>query len=451
MKIRDLILSLLIIGMVISTATLVAFATSGISDIKNTTSEASSWELQVNASKNLEYVAISIRDSLDSQMQIQYEMVKSWAQEPALLDVTRKAQNYTKEQLYEMWSAAATRKYNDINAAVGDGNPDNDLSPVVSKYLADLSATTNYPEISITDSRGYIIAASSATDDFDQGPDDWVVFLENGVPTFNTYKPIEGGEDWYRAANSAKDGFHISKIIWDESSAKWGIDIVSQMKDPVTKEYLGQIKAFFDYSTFIGQFANAAAFDVYEIKVVDFDGNIMATSLEDKSKVNNAASNIYGQEAFWEAVAAWHGNLSKAYLDENGESVCIGFAKSIDYNRHLIMVTKKAADVMAPIDKFIGTLQDSIGEKSSVLQRNMIIIGAAVAIVIILLAAFIMRAKVAIPLNKLTTVSDKLAKGEIEGLEIDLKGKDEISRFGESFRGVLAAFNFLKDELEKKQ
>jgi HAMP domain-containing protein len=450
MKIRDLILSLLIIGMVISTGTLVAFASSGISDIKDTTSEASSWELLVNASKNLEDMAINIRDSLDSQMQNQYEMVKTWARGPDLLEVAKKAQSYTKEELYEMWSAAATRKYNN-DEAVGDGNLDNDLSPPVSRYLADLSATTNYPEISVTDARGYTIAASVATGDFDQGPDDWTVFLEDGVPVFKMNQPIEGGEDWYRAANSARDGFYISEIIWDENSAKWGIDIVSQLKDPETKEYLGQIKAFFDYSTFIGQFVNTEEFDVYEIKVVDINGMIVATSLENKSKINNHAANLQNQDAFWEAVAKWHGNLSKAYLDENGESVCVGFAKSVDYNRHIIMVTKKAADIATPIDKFIGTLQDNIGDKSSVLQRNMLIIGAVVAIVIIVLAALILRAKVSNPLRKLTTVSEKLSKGEIEGLELDIKGKDEISRFGESFKGVLAAFNFLKDEAEKKQ
>ena len=61
-----------------------------------------------------------------------------------------------------------------------------------------------------------------------------------------------------------------------------------------------------------------------------------------------------------------------------------------------------------------------------------------------------MRAKVAKPLEKLTNVSQKLSKGEIEGLEIDIEGKDEIGSFGESFKGVLAAFHFLKDAAEKK-
>ncbi len=167
MKIRDLILSLLIIGMVISTGTLVAFASSGINDVKNITSEASSGELLGIASKNLEDVAISIRDSLDSQMQNQYQMVKSWALQPALLEDAKKAQSYTMEELYEMWSAKALRAYNDRKEAIGDGNPGNDLSPAVSKYLADLSTSTSYLEVSITDSRGYTIAASAATGDFD--------------------------------------------------------------------------------------------------------------------------------------------------------------------------------------------------------------------------------------------------------------------------------------------
>ena len=114
------------------------------------------------------------------------------------------------------------------------------------------------------------------------------------------------------------------------------------------------------------------------------------------------------------------------------------------------MVTNKVADITAPINAFIGTLQSNIGDKGSTLQRNMIIIGVVVAVIIIVLAALIMRAKVAVPLKKLTNVSEKLSKGEIEGLEIDIKGKDEISSFGESFKGVLAAFHVLKDEAEKK-
>ena len=257
MKIRDLILAVLVLGMVISTGTLVIFASSGISDIKDTTSEASSGELLGNASKNLQDVAVSIRDSLDGQMQNQYEMVKTWAQTPALLEVAKKAQSYSKEDLYEMWSAEATRVYGERQEATGDGNPDNDLSPSTSQYLTDLSVITGFPEIFITDFRGYTIAATTATADFDQGPDDWRVILQNNVPVFMKLGMTAWGEDWYRAANESPDGFYVSDIIWNEGTSSWGIEIVSQLKDPETNEYLGQIKAVFDYGMFIDRFVDA--------------------------------------------------------------------------------------------------------------------------------------------------------------------------------------------------
>ncbi|OGO18973.1 MAG: hypothetical protein A2Z15_06820 [Chloroflexi bacterium RBG_16_50_11] len=450
MKIRDLILSVLIIGMVVSTGILVAFASNGLSDVKNITSEASSVELLASAGKNLEYVAIGFRNSLDDQMQNQHKMVKSWAMEPAVLEVAKKAQGYSKEELFEMWSAEANRKY-DGRKAIGDGSPDNDLAPSVAKYLAQLSASTGFSSMFIIDNRGYVVAASGTTDDFDQGPDDWGVYLQAGVPVFIKVGTLEGGEVWYKAALDAPDGFYVSDISWDESTGVWGIEIISQLRDPATDEYLGQLKTVFDYGTFIAQFVDVEGLDVYEIKVVDVNGIIVATSLADKSKVNNVAANVKDQPSFKMAVAKGYGNVSEAYTDENGESICVGYAKSEDYNRHIVMVSKKVADVTAPIDKFIGTLQSSIGEKSSALQRNMLIIGAVVAVVIIALAALIMRAKVSIPLQKLTTVSEKLSKGEIQGLEIDIKGKDEISRFGETFKGVLAAFEFLKDEAEKNK
>ena len=103
-----------------------------------------------------------------------------------------------------------------------------------------------------------------------------------------------------------------------------------------------------------------------------------------------------------------------------------------------------------PIDSFISSLQSNINDKAVTVRNNMIIIGVAVAVLLIIAAFFIIRAKITMPLQKLTAVSNKLSQGEIEGLSIDVKGKDEISTFGESFQGVLAAFNFLKDEVEKK-
>ena len=457
MKIRDLILAVMIAGMLVSTGVLVAFATNGISDVKGISSVASSEEMIGNAIKNLNMMAVDIRDSLDSHMQDQYAMVKSWAQQPDILTAARDAQGYTMKQLYEMWSAAATRVYNDGDAS-GDGNADNDVAPTVSRYLATLVSTTNYPEIFITDTNGFVIAASGATDDFDQGPSDWKTILIGDTPIFQPSGTSAYGEEWYHGAVEAGDGFYVSDVIFEPSINAWGISIVSQLRDPATDEYLGLIKAVYNYDAFFDQYFNVNKLDIYEAKIADVNGTILATSLKDKTKVNNPAVNIKSQFGFKASIYTNYGNIaadsdsakSYAFFDENNEIICAGSAMSGDANRHTVMVTRKAADVSAPIDTFVANLQSNISDESSTLQRNMIIIGVAVAIILIIAAFFIIRSKVSIPMKKLTTISDKLSKGEIEGLEINIRGKDEIGRFGESFKGVLAAFNFLKDEVEKK-
>lgn len=449
MKIRDLILAVLAAGMVISTGILTGFTSSEIDDIEDVTSEASADVLEDTANDNLKNIAIGIRDSLDSQMQSQYEMVRTWAQAPTLLNAAQAAQDYTMEELYEMWSAEAARKY-DEGEAVGDGNPDNDLDPAASNYLVALSNSTAFPEIFITDSRGYAIAASGATGDFDQGPDDWRVFLENGVPVFKKHKPAEGGEGWYRDTNASSDGFFVGEVEWDNSAGTWGIDIVSQMRDPTTNAYLGQIKAVFDYGSFIDQFVTTEELDVYEIKVVNQASVIVATSLDNKDKVNNEDVTVEGME-YLKAVngGATAGFNAEPEIDENGKEVHVGYAVSSDVNQHIVVVSKEAAAVDGPIDAFVGDLRSRISDAGSALQANMILVGVIVAVVNLVLAFLIMRAKISTPLKKLTMVSERLSKGEIEGLEVDVSGSDEIGQFGESFKGVLAAFNLLKEEAER--
>jgi len=438
----------LVLGMVISTGTLVAFASSGMTDVKGVTSQSSSGELLESASKNLEAVAIGVRNSLDGQMADQYQLIKTLAKDPAIIETATKAQGYSVDELYEMWSTQTLRKYNE-GKAIGDSNPDNDLAPAVSKFFANISVKTNFMELSLTDSRGYVIAASSKTDDFDQGPDNWTMVLKNDVPVLEKDNPNELGEDWYNLTKEMKSGFYVSQVIWGEKTCK--IEIVNTIIDPATYKYLGQIKGVFNYGTFVYQFANVDRLDVYELKVVDPNGTILTTSLTDKTKINNPKFNLTNDYTFGSAIALSNGTISDPYADENGETVCAGYAKSADLNSHIVLVTRKIADMEAPINEFVGGLQNAIGEKSSALIKNMIIIGAVVAVVILVVAFLIIFLKVSRPLKKLTVISDKLSQGELEGLTIDIHGKDEIASFGEHFKGVLAAFNYLKDELENKK
>jgi hypothetical protein len=452
MKIRTIILAMLIAAAVISTGSLAAFASAGVNDIKGTTVDDSSGELLNSAGNNLMSIAMGIRDSLDNHMRDQYEMVKTWAQSPVLMEAAASAQGYEMEKLYMKWSDLSTREYDEDGKAICDGDFNNDLSPEASLYLKDLADSTSFLNILATDSRGYTIAASSATDDFDCGPDDWTVFEESGTSFFKKNEPTEGGEEWYSLTNLSEDGFYVGEAEWDDDTGSLGIDVVSQIKDRETGEYLGQLKCVFDYGTFLDDITGDVPMGIYEIKLIDRNGNLIASSFAHKLAINEGVFDLKGNDYYDEiASGSMVGYTTESEIDENGEDVYLGYAVSGEANGHILVVSKRASLVDAHITSFIGNLQKTINEKGSDLQRNMWLVGFGVALLIVLVAIFVIKAKISNPLNKLTEISEKLSMGEIEGLELDVQGKDEIGKLGESFRGVLAAFHLLKEKAESKE
>lgn len=448
MKIRDSILVVLAAGIVAVGAILVGFASKEVGKIESSTSDASSDVLVRTANKNLEDIAIGIRDSLDSQMRNQYEMVGSWAKTPTLVSASRAAKSQSLEALLNMWTKPEGRSHKN-GVAQGDGDPENDLSPEASRYLISLTKSLAYPELFSTDSRGYVVAASGATGDFDQGPDDYAHFEGQGP---KQYHPEPGGELWYRKANESKGGMYIGPVKWDASAKSWGIEIVWQIRDPKDNTYLGQLKAVFDYGKFISQFVNTNDQDLYEIKVVDPKGTVVATSLPNQGKVNNKDI-VLDKAEYFQSIkdGKTSGFNSKAVADENQETVFTGYAVSKDVNHHVVVVTKKFAAVRGPIDAFVGQLSSSISRAGTELRQNMILVAVVTATLAFLLAWLLLKSKITVPIAKLTRVSEKLAQGEIEGLQIDVSGNDEIGQFGESFKGVLAAFHLLMEEAENNR
>jgi len=288
---------------------------------------------------NLQSTAVALRNSLDAQMLDQYRMVQSWAKAPILLEAAKEAQGYGLNGLYECWSAEATREY-DEGEAVGDGDAANDISPEASNFLitsAEVSVVVS--DVFITDYRGYVIAANGATGDFDQGPNDWRVFLdEGGKPYFKKHKPEPGGEGWYRKTNESPTRFWAGEAEWDDG---WIAEISLQLRDPDTDEYLGQIKVTFNYGKIASGIVDRGETYLYEIKVVTPAGIIAATSEADQTKVNNEAVNLSNLVFFKEVQTGKTAGFTKE-TDEDGEEVYIGYAVSRDVSKHIIVVSMKA-------------------------------------------------------------------------------------------------------------
>jgi HAMP domain-containing protein len=450
MKIRTLILAVLIVSLAATTGVVVSFSSSAVSGIGDTTEEALSTTLEGEEIQSLVGLSQVLRDYIDGATMQQFALVSDWAQAPILVETAKMAQGYSLEELYEMWSAEATREY-DEGEAVGDGDPYNDVNPAASEYLINLSKSTGvHPEVFITDSRGYAIAANGATGDFDQGPDDWRVFLDDsGQPYYTQHGPAEGGEGWYRNCNESPTGMWAGEVEFDDSASIWGMDIIAQIRDPQTGDYLGQLKAVYNYGAYLAQMcAVQSVMGVHEVKIVDAAGIVLATSDADQSVVNNPDATVADSPFF---VAAQAGNNAGSVLDtdEHGDAVYAAYAVSNDNGRFIVTTTQESEDLWAPIDETVSGVRGEVDAAGSDLRSNLLIIGVVVGMAVLAIAFAVIYFRLSSPIRKLSAAADSLSRGDIDGLQVDVSGKDEIGQLGEGFKGVLAAFNEMNDELQR--
>jgi len=436
MKIKNMIFGVIVLSLILNSGAIVLYTSMQVQEIGKAATGTSHDQLKNTVGVDVKNVALGIKESLDNQMANQYDLVKTWAASPAVVNTARQAKNHTMEELYERWSAEASREYDD-GEAVGDGKYGNDLSPETSEYLIKLSDNLGtYPEIFMTDYRGYAVAANVATGDFDQGPDDWRVFLDSdGAPYYKKHGPSPGGEGWYKACNDSPDGLYIGEVEWDGSAETWGIEIITQIIDPDNGAYLGQVKAVFDYGKFIQDFVEPETFDVFEIKLVSQDGSIVATSESDKTKVNNELIKLAGLASV-EAILSGeeHGFIYEE--DEDAESVLSGYAISEDVNEHIILVTKKSEVVLTPINAFVDNLKGSINVAGAAL-RNSILLIAGVVGAISAGIAYYMSNRFTKPLTGLVSDANIVASGNL-GHEFEVhETNDEVGEVVKAIKGMV--------------
>ncbi|MFP4641323.1 MAG: HAMP domain-containing protein [Dehalococcoidia bacterium] len=446
MKIRTMILIVLAAALVINTGVILAVTSSGVGQIGDVTSEVSAGELEESAGANLEDTAVSIADSLDRQLENYKDMVSTWASSPVLINTAKEAQAYSKEELFEMWSAEDRRSYTEADVAMGDGYPSNDLNEEASKYLGHQTHGP-WAHFFITDNRGYVIAANGRTDDFDQGPNDWQLVLDdNQQPIFK--KGEEGIEQWYKACKNSDDGFYTSDVEWNETTGSPTIAFASRLGGLSESEYLGQLKAVFNYKRFMGQFMLLQRnLNVHEISAINSDGAIMATA-QTKLSTEKSHETIADTDIFQGiSEGGKTGHLSGT--DDDGDEVWVGYATS-DETGHIVVISGRKESIERPIDAFVGDLTGRINAAGSSLITKIGIIGAVVLVAVLILAFLVIHARISKPTDKLTAAADRISKGDVQGLEIDVSGKDEIGRLGESFKGVKAAFDELMDQLSGK-
>ncbi len=447
MKIKNLMIlgmTIIMVGIVIITSLSVILIQGNMSRSNN--------ENTLNAKKSLEEeigmgaanTAIKILNSLDGIVADQVMMVKTWARTPIVIETAKNAMNYTMEELYDRWSNTTTRQY-DEGEAMGDGDPDNDINSDASNFLITLSKESNgaYPEIFFTDARGYAVAASGATGDFDQGPDDWKAFSnESGGPDiFMKHKPNADGEGWWAGANAANDSVYVGPVEYDYSARIWGTDICVVIMDDINN--IGVLKAVYNFALALSSVIDVSKLGADEIKIIDDQGLIVATSETNKTKIMNPEVTVFDLNSY---VDAKLGNIGYTVeVDEDGEEVVIGYTADIDDHRYCL-VSHKTSTSLAPI-KEIGDRNDQLMSDINLQVILSILIEIIIAIIILIGVAFILNIRLTKPLVDMADKAKKIQEGNLN-VSVDEQGDNEISELAKAFNQM--AINLAYENSERK-
>ena len=157
--------------------------------------------------------AIKAMDKIDREMKNIRLLVENWTSfenRKVLANTAIEGQKKSYDVLFEQW------------------NHDGSTSTPGAQFLKNLQQTNpnQFKEIFLTDLRGYVIAATDKTSDFDQGPGD--------DPPF--------GEKWWAAAK--EKGEHIGEVAFDESAGVYSVDINMSIRDD-NDETVGIIKVVY--------------------------------------------------------------------------------------------------------------------------------------------------------------------------------------------------------------
>jgi methyl-accepting chemotaxis protein len=108
-----------------------------------------------------------------------------------------------------------------------------------------------------------------------------------------------------------------------------------------------------------------------------------------------------------------------------------------------IDVVNKMNDVLA---KEVATQADHVRSDNHRLQT--LFWGAgSLAVLIAIVLAFLVTQSIVRPIRRLKVVSDRVAEGDIEGLEVDTSGRDEVAELAGSLNNVVAAFEVMYGSL----
>ncbi len=280
--------------------------------------------------------AIEAMNKIDREMEnirLSVDIWTSFENRKVLVNTVIEAQKRSRDQLFEEWDR------------------DGLTSTPGAQFLKNLQQTNpdQFKEIFLTDLRGYVVAATDKTSDFDQGPED--------DPPF--------GEKWWAATKDK--GEHIGDIAYDESAGVYSVDINMSVKadDGETVGIMKVVYSVENIRSLIGGGGGHGTERHYEL--LNRYGFIVAATETDQAGILKETSRVVlpDNKEVWKNRAAKNGF---AIGDTENERVLVGWSRGEAWT----------ALTYSPLDAAHAPLQQ---------QARWLMGVSAVATVIILLVA----------------------------------------------------------------
>jgi serine phosphatase RsbU (regulator of sigma subunit) len=239
-------------------------------------------------------LAIKVMDKIDREMENIRLLVENWTSfenRKVLVNTITEVQNKSYDQLFEEWN------FDGLTSTPG------------AQFLKNLQQTNpnQFKEIFLTDLRGYVVAATDKTSDFDQGPED--------DPPF--------GEKWWAAAR--EKGEHIGDIDFDDSAGVYSVDINMAVKDD-DDETVGIMKVVYSVENIRNLIGGADQGGSRHYELMNRYGYIVAATESDQVEILKETSRVTlpDNKEVWKNRAAKNGFATGEMEDEK---VLVGWSR----------------------------------------------------------------------------------------------------------------------------
>ena len=239
-------------------------------------------------------LSIKVMDKIDREMENIRLLVENWTSfenRKVLVNIITEGQKKSHDELFEEW------------------NRDGLTSTTGAEFLKSLQRANlaQFKEIFLTDLRGYVVAATDKTTDFDQGPGD--------DPPF--------GEKWWAAAKDK--GEHIGEIAYDESAGVYSVEINMAIKTD-DDETVGIIKVVYSVENIRNLIGRTGYEDARHYELINRYGYIVAATESDQAGILEETSRVMlpDNKEVWKNRATKNGF---AIGETEEEKVLVGWSR----------------------------------------------------------------------------------------------------------------------------